>query len=50
MVRMVQTDLSRLERSLLGALIVIDVHSRDVVDDMINKSRVESETNFEWTR
>lgn len=33
----------------MGALIVIDIHARDVVRQMI-KARVESINDFEWTR
>lgn len=49
MVDLVRGQLSRLERSVMGALIVIDVHARDVVKQMI-KARVESVNDFEWTR
>jgi dynein heavy chain len=33
----------------MGALIVIDIHARDVVKNMI-KARVESINDFEWTK
>ena len=49
MVDLVKTNLTRLERSVMGALIVLDVHARDVVKQMI-KARVESNNDFEWTR
>ena len=49
MVDLVRTDLDRLQRTALGALIVLDVHARDVVVNMI-KARVESENDFEWTK
>jgi dynein heavy chain, axonemal len=49
MVELVKGQLTRLERSVMGALIVIDVHARDVVKQMI-KARVESVNDFEWTR
>lgn len=49
MVDLVRGQLTRLERSVMGALIVIDVHAREVVRNMI-KSRVESINDFEWTK
>ena len=49
MVDLVRGQLTRLERSVMGALIVIDVHARDVCKNMI-KARVESLNDFEWTR
>jgi len=49
MVELVRGQLNRLERSVMGALIVIDIHARDVVKQMI-KARVESVNDFEWTR
>lgn len=49
MVELVRGQLSKLERSVMGALIVIDIHARDVVRQMI-KARVESVNDFEWTR
>jgi dynein heavy chain len=49
MVELVKGQLTKLERSVMGALIVIDVHARDVVKQMI-KARVESINDFEWTR
>jgi dynein heavy chain len=49
MVELVRGQLNRLERSVMGALIVIDIHARDVVRQMI-KARVESINDFEWTR
>lgn len=49
MVELVRGQLNRLERSVMGALIVIDIHARDVVKQMI-KSRVENVNDFEWTR
>ena len=38
MVALVRSDLTRLQRKLMGALIVIDVHARDVVTEMVKKS------------
>lgn len=41
--------LCRQQRTLMGALITIDVHARDVVRYMV-KSEVCSVTDFEWTK
>ncbi len=43
----VRGKLSKLERKTLSALIVIDVHARDVIVDL-HKEDVTSETNFSW--
>ena len=37
MVAIVRKDLSILQRMLMGALIVIDVHARDVVSELVEK-------------
>lgn len=39
----------RQQRTLMGALITIDVHARDVVRSMV-KNEVSSVTDFEWTK
>ena len=49
MVELVRGQLTRLERSVLGALIVLDVHSKEVVKNM-QKARVENINDFEWTK
>ncbi len=49
MVSLVRSDLTRLQRKLMGALIVIDVHARDVVVEMVNKA-VDTLDDFEWTK
>lgn len=38
MVAIVRKDLNTLERTLMGALIVLDVHARDVVTELVAKS------------
>ena len=38
MVSIVREDLNTLQRTLMGALIVLDVHARDVVSDMTEKN------------
>jgi len=43
----VRGDLTKLQRMTLSALIVIDVHARDVVLEL-SKQGVTSETEFEW--
>lgn len=49
MVDLVRGDLNSHQRTLMGALIVIDVHAREVVRNMI-KSRVETMNDFEWMK
>jgi len=46
-IELVRGDLTDLERLTLGALVVIDVHARDVIHDLVVKG-VESATDFEW--
>ena len=48
MVELVRGSLTKLQRSTMGALIVVDVHSRDVVDNLI-KQKCSSLNAFEWT-
>ena len=43
----VRGQLTKLERQTLGALVVMDVHARDVVETM-GKSNVTSADDFEW--
>ncbi|KAH9121803.1 hypothetical protein LEN26_010526 [Aphanomyces euteiches] len=49
MVTLVRSELTKLQRSLMGALITIDVHARDVVRSLCS-NKVSSITDFEWTR
>jgi dynein heavy chain, axonemal len=46
-VKMVRGKLTKSQRTLLGALTVIDVHARDVVTAMVEKG-VGTVTDFEW--
>lgn len=49
MVQLVRGSLSKLQRILMGAIITIDVHARDVVRSL-EESKVSSLSDFEWTR
>ena len=49
MVTLVRGDISRHARTLLGALVVLDVHGRDVIRSLIAGGAA-SPTAFEWTR
>ncbi|DBA02677.1 TPA: hypothetical protein N0F65_010502 [Lagenidium giganteum] len=49
MVKLVRGQLSKLQRILMGAIITIDVHARDVVRSL-EESKVASLSDFEWTR
>ena len=49
MVDLVRTPLDRQQRMLLGALLTIDVHARDVTRTMVAKN-ISSLSDFEWTK
>ena len=44
-----RSKLQKLYRKVLGALITIDVHARDIISDLIAKEVTKS-TDFEWVR
>ena len=46
-VALVRGELSKIARSTLGALLVIDVHARDVINNLISEG-VESTEDFLW--
>jgi dynein heavy chain len=43
----VRGELSKLHRQIIAALITIDVHARDIVEELYNE-KVESTNNFDW--
>ncbi|KAH7442335.1 hypothetical protein KP509_03G083100 [Ceratopteris richardii] len=47
LVKLVRSNLTNMERLTIGALVVIDVHARDVVTLLIEQG-VRSEFDFEW--
>jgi len=49
MVDLVRTNLTKHQRTLLGALLTIDVHARDVVRTMVQK-KTSMLSDFEWTK
>lgn len=49
MVDLIRTPLTRQQRTLLGALLTIDVHARDVTRALVAK-KIDSLTDFEWTK
>jgi len=49
MVEIVRGQLTYLQRTLIGALIVLDVHARDVIGGLL-RLEVESVHDFEWSR
>ncbi|CAM9277540.1 unnamed protein product [Ascophyllum nodosum] len=45
----IRGDLSKLERSIIVALVTTDVHARDIIDELHeNKASVDSMQNFTW--
>ncbi|XP_070535810.1 dynein axonemal heavy chain 6-like isoform X2 [Ptychodera flava] len=46
---LVRGELPKLARSILCALITIDVHARDIVTEMV-RSKVEQGNSFDWTK
>jgi dynein heavy chain len=46
---LVRGDLTKLQRAILGALITIDVHNRDIVHGLV-QAKVTGLADFEWTK
>jgi dynein heavy chain len=49
MVHIVRGELDLLKRTLMGALMVLDVHARDVVG-LLQKANVQSCNDFDWQK
>jgi len=49
MVEIVRSELTEHQRTLMGALIVLDVHAREVVKKMISV-KINNLNNFEWSK
>ena len=47
LIELVRSDLSNLNRMTLSALVVLDVHARDVVSRLVQEA-VSDPTDFEW--
>jgi dynein heavy chain len=45
---LVRMDLTKLQRVSLGALVTLDVHGRDVIENLVN-ANVQKEGDFEWS-
>jgi len=48
MINLVRSKLEPLQRTAMGSLIVLDVHARTVVQNMI-KTRVSHINDFDWS-
>jgi dynein heavy chain len=46
---LVRGELTTIQRAIIGALITIDVHNRDIIQSLIN-SKVSNPSDFEWTK
>lgn len=46
-VNLVRTEITRLDRCTLEALVVLDVHNKDVVMDLVSK-KIDKTTDFAW--
>ncbi|KAJ3281611.1 Dynein heavy chain 6, axonemal [Borealophlyctis nickersoniae] len=46
---LVRGDLTKIQRGIIGALITIDVHNRDIVQGLIN-AKVTGPGDFEWSK
>lgn len=46
---LVAGELTKLERSIIGALITLDVHARDMITEMV-RVQVDDVSSFEWQK
>ena len=49
MIHLVRTKITPLQRIMMGALIVLDVHAQVIVKDYLIKNRVDNINAFDWT-
>jgi dynein heavy chain, axonemal len=49
LIDVVRSDISRLTRCTIEALVVLEVHSRDVVEMLVN-TNVSSHMDFSWLK
>ena len=49
MVELVRSQLTRQQRTLMGALLTIDVHARDVTRTLVSKE-IKKLSDFDWTK
>jgi len=49
LIQLICTDLERIERGIIVALVTTDVHARDVIDSL-KEGNISSQFDFEWVK